>query len=438
MIKDLTRGSIFKKLINVSLPIIGGSLFQMGYQLVDMIWLGKLGSSSVAAVGSASFFINLSYSLASMAFIGGGIKVAHSIGRSKKREAFSYSLSAIILTIILSIVISLGIIIFSSKLLGLFNLSEPIFYHGRLYLIIVISFSLFKNLNLTYNRLFVGFGSSRIPFILSSASLLLNIALDPIFIFTLNMGVKGAAIATVTSQVLSATIYTLILFRNLKREIVLLPRVSFTRIYKIFKLSYPVTVQRVVFSLVSIALGKIISTFGADAIAVQKIGIQLESISWITAGGMQGAITSFIGQNYSKGDIKRVTKGYFTGIGIISLVGLIVTLLFILLPGELFRLFVTEKSVISSGISYLKILSMSQIIMCIEITTMGAFNGIGKTHIPPRVSIFFTTLRIPLSLILSPIIGVDGVWFSITITTLLKGSVLFCFFLVDLRRFKNG
>lgn len=444
MIKDLTKGSIIKNLLKVSLPIMGASLFQMAYQIIDMFFLGKLSSDSVAAVGTAGFYIGLSYALATLSFIGVGIKVSQSIGEKRNKKALEYILASIVLISIISITITIVIFSFRENLIGFFNLKSGYIHSGAVnYLKIVILFSIFKNLNLNFNRIFIGFGNGKIPFIIGSLALVLNIILDPILIFGLKnvpgYGIEGAAYATVISQVLATLIYLLIFVKNIKREIKANIRVKLSYIKEIIKLSYPVTLQRVIFTTTSIIIGKIISKWGSDAIAIQKIGIQLESISWVTAGGMQAAITSFIGQNYGAKRIKRLKKGYYTAITIMTAVGLIVSLLFLIVPREIFSLFVKEPRVVEGGVIYLRILAVSQVFMCIDITTMGAFNGIGKTGIPPINSVVLTTLRIPLSILFSTVflMGVSGIWLSISLTTILKGIILLSIFLYFIKKLEK-
>ncbi len=441
MIKDLTEGSIIKNLLKVSLPVMAASLFQMAYQIIDMFWLGKLSSDSVAAVGTAGFYIGISYAISTLAFIGVGIKVSHSVGEKKYKNAIEYVIASLFLIVVISFSVTILILFFRNYLIGFFNISSKYIVNGATnYLIIVIIFSLFKNINMTFNRIFIGYGSGRIPLIIGSLSLVLNIILDPIFIFTLKLGITGAAYATVISQTLSALIYFLVFIKSSKIREYKNIRLKKEYIKEIVKLGYPVSIQRFTFTSISIGIGKIISNWGMDAIAIQKIGIQLESLSWVTAAGMQAAITSFIGQNYGAKKIDRLRKGYTGAILIMAGVGTFVSLMFFIFPREIFSLFVKEESVIAGGVLYLRILAISQIFMCIDITTMGAFNGIGKTGIPPIVSVSLTASRLPISIILSSILGlgVVGVWWSISITTIFKGVILSSLFLYYLKKIEKG
>src|SRR5699024_196080 len=171
-------------------------------------------------------------------------------------------------------------------------------------------------------------------------------------------------------------------------------------------------------------MAKIIAVYGTDAIAAQKIGLQIESITYVTIGGLQGAIVAFIGQNYGANNMRRVKEGYNTALFLAIIFSSLTTLLFLIFPRELVSVFIKEREVIKIGVGYMQAIGISQIFMCIEYITVGVFNGLGKTYIPPIVSILFTSSRIPIALILTKIIGVNGIWISISATSIIKGLVL--------------
>ncbi|WP_242947321.1 MATE family efflux transporter, partial [Clostridium haemolyticum] len=150
--------------------------------------------------------------------------------------------------------------------------------------------------------------------------------------------------------------------------------------------------------------------WGNVAIAVQKVGSQIESISWMTAGGFQTAISTFVGQNYGAKKWDRIIDGYKAAVIIVGTIGVFATCLLIFGAEPIFSFFIPEKSTIPYGVDYLKILGISQFFMCMEIATAGAFNGMGKTVPPAIVGIVFTGLRIPSALMVSKYLGLNGVW----------------------------
>ena len=160
--------------------------------------------------------------------------------------------------------------------------------------------------------------------------------------------------------------------------------------------------------------------WGPIPIAVQKVGSQIESISWMTAGGFQSAMSAFIGQNYGAKKWDRVFKGYFTGIGIVSVIGIFATCLLILEQSLCFPFYIGRGSTyVWHRIS--KNIRIISLFMCVEITTAGAFIGHGKTLPPSFVGILFNVLRIPAALMLSStFLGLSGVWWAISVSSILK------------------
>jgi Na+-driven multidrug efflux pump len=182
-------------------------------------------------------------------------------------------------------------------------------------------------------------------------------------------------------------------------------------------------------------LARIIASWGPTPIAVQKVGSQIEAISWMTAGGFQSAMSAFVGQNYGAQKWERVNRGYRVGMVIVSFVGVFATVLLFFGSRTLFAVFIQEEEAIQYGIQYLKILAFSQLFMCVEITTAGAFNGLGRTTPPSIVGVVFNALRIPGAIILaSTSLGLDGIWWAISVSSIFKGIVLTTWYILLTRK----
>lgn len=441
-INDLTEGSIFKALVKLALPIMGTSFVQMAYNLTDMLWIGRVGSKAVAAVGTAGFFTWLAFAFILIPKIGAEVGVAQSIGRRDMGEAKSYIRHSIQMIIFLAIFYGLVLVIFRNPLIGFFNLGEAqIIQDAKTYLVIVSLGMIFYTINPVFTAIFNGYGDSKTPFKINVIGLVMNIILDPVFIFGLGpiprMEVAGAAIATVLAQIAVTIVFVKEarkrseLFSGLK----LLSSPDMEHIWGIVKLGLPVAVQSGLFTIFAMVIARIIANWGPTPIAVQKVGSQIESISWMTAGGFQTAMSTFTGQNFGAKKWDRVYRGYFVGIAIVSVIGIFATCLLIFGARPIFSVFIPEEEAIRYGIVYLKILGLSQLFMCIEITTAGAFNGLGKTVPPSIVGIVFNGLRIPASLALSSTaLGLNGVWWAISVSSIFKGIILCLWYLYILKR----
>lgn len=162
----------------------------------------------------------------------------------------------------------------------------------------------------------------------------------------------------------------------------------------------------------------------------------------MAAEGFSAAVNTFVAQNYGAGNLKRVKKGYKTSMCVVVIWGLMCSVLLIGFPEPVFRIFIREPKVIPLGAEYLQIVGYSQLFMCIEITTQGAFGGFGKTVPPFLVGAVFTFLRIPVAKVLSrTVLGLNGIWWALTVSSIFKGVVLvswFVWFIIKILKQESG
>lgn len=436
---DLTQGPIMPTLMKLAFPIIATNFISTTYGLVDMIWIGRLGSGPVAAIGTASFFINLAIALSTMTTIGTGIKVSHCMGSGDQEKARSYVKNGFLMSIIVGILYMVFVFMSNQQLIGFFDLgSVEVEKMAKDFLLISMIGTIFTIVNMLYATILNSMGNSKQPFRIFTIGLVVNIVLDPLFIFGVGSfegwGVAGAAIATVTANIIVTSLFVL---QTRNSDLITTSSTwNIRQMLEVIRMGLPITVQRVTFTIISIIIAKIIVRFGADAIAIQKVGIQIESISYMTIGGLQGAIAAFFGQNYGARQMDRIHQGYRKSLLLTTVFGIIISLIFIIFPAQLFSIFLSDASSLELGTDYMRIIGYSQLFMCLELMTVGAFNGLGKTHIPPMFSITLTALRIPLAILLSGPFGLNGVWMSIALTSVFKGIVLVFWFNRSLRKMR--
>ena len=438
---NLLEGNILPALSALALPIMATSLIQMAYNLIDMIWIGKIGASAVASVGAAGMFMWLSNGLVTLAKMGGQIKVGHALGAQKKEDAASYAQSSIQMGIVFAIGFGILSIVFADEMIGFFQLnSAQVIQDAKLYLTITCGLVIFSFMNQIFTGILTAMGNSRTSFIATGIGLVLNIVLDPLFIFGFGaippMGVAGAAIATVLAQL----VVMLLFLHTILRDTVLFSNVHILHSYssqhtmEIFRIGLPSAVQSMLFSGISMVIARLIAGWGDAAVAVQKVGSQIESISWMTAEGYAAALNSFVAQNHGAKNTDRIREGYRLSMIVMLSWGVFCSLVLIVFPQLIFQVFIQEAEVLPMGVDYLRILGVSQLFMCMEITTAGAFSGLGKTLPPSIVSITLTGARIPMAILLGRWLGLNGVWWAITISSIGKGIVLLGWFLKDMKR----
>ncbi len=440
---NLTEGNISSTLTKLALPIMGTSFIQMMYNLTDMMWLGRLSTKAVAGAGTVGFFMWFGMSLILISSIGVSVGVSQAYGRGDMDDAREYISSGIKLDIFIGIIYSLLLLIFRNQVIGFFNLGDIETIQLAIdYLVIIACGFIFHFINPMYSAIFNASGNSITPFIINTIGLVTNMVLDPILIFGTGpfpkMGIKGAALATIIAQIVVTSIYIIVSRKNkaLFSQLHLFSLPEKVHIKKIVKLGFPAFLQSGAHASISMVLTKILAEWGPTPVAVQSVGAQIESISWMTAEGFSTAISAFVGQNYGARNYDRVEEGYYKGLRIVGTIGIFATILLIFAGESIFKIFTPDDAnAIAQGIVYLRILGFSQFFITIEIASTGAFNGIGRTQIPAAIGIVLNALRIPGALILSSTaLGMTGVWWSMSISTIFKGFILTFLFIYVLKK----
>lgn len=442
---DLKEGKIRSTLVKLALPIMGTSFIHMAYNLTDIMWLGRLSTGAVAAAGTAGFFLWFGSSLVMITQVGVGVNVAQYIGRNDSESAKKYITNGFQLDIFIALLYSLFLFSFRHNIIGFFNLQDSdVIQMAIEYLTIISMGIIFHFLNPIFSAALNSTGNSITPFKINTIGLVANIILDPLLIFGVGplpqLGIKGAALATIMSQFVVTILFVILgkAFNNIYSHVSLLSKPDMQIVKSIMKLGFPPFLQTGLHAVINMILTKIIAQFGPVAVAVQSIGSQIESISWMTSEGFSSSISAFVGQNYGAKKLERIKEGYKQGIQILGSIGIFTSLLLIFAAKFLFAIFVPNDPIaINEGVIYLRILGLSQFFMCIEIGTIGAFNGLGKTLQPTVNGVVLNVLRIPFALILSStVLGLSGVWWSISISSILKGIILFIWFRFVLAKLK--
>ncbi len=419
---DLTTGKVSKVLIMLALPIMGSSLLQFTYNLIDMLFVSHLGSWAATSVGSSSFYIGLGHSLAALIMIGTSIKVSHSVGKNNHEEMQDYIRTGMQLSLSVGIVYACILLLFGKSFIGFLKLNDSyISQEAYKYLAWSAPMLIFAFFNNLFSRVFASLGNTKKALIINAIGIAVNIVLDYILIYPMKLGVSGAAIATLIANIVIFICYIRVgngIFNFSFKK------VDKVKMMEITRLGAPIAFQRILFTTINILLARLISGFGDEAIGAQKIALQIESVTYMVTGGLNGAVASFTGQNFGANKQDRLHKGYKVALALAVIYAGASTAVFWIFPESLARIFVDDSATVAIIISYLQIIGFSQIFNAMEMVSNGYLTGVGKPRIPAYVSMIFTVLRLPMAYLLTSIIGLPGIWWSISISTAFKGSVL--------------
>jgi putative MATE family efflux protein len=440
---DLTEGGILRGLLWVATPIMGASLMQMAYNLTDMFWLGRsVGSQAVAASGTAGAYLWLSMALVLIGRLGAEIGVSQSLGAKDRDGALDYARGALLLAAALGLAYGLAMTLCSGPLIAVFHFrpeEAALESSAAEYLAIVGVGVPFFCVSAAVNGVFNGAGNARLSFRANAVGLVVNIALDPLLIVTAGWGVAGAAIATVLAQVVVCALFLLFLKRHRESpfpafKLFALPARAAT-LRRIARWSLPACLESGLFTLLAMVTTRLIASFGGDAVAVQRVGSQVESLSWLVGGGFGTAVTAFVGQNYGAGKWPRIRRGFRISMAAMLGYGAAITALMYFEGRLLYAAFVREQSIRDMGGVYLRIFAVCQLFACVESVAAGAFRGLGKTVPPAVVSIACNILRVPLAYRLAATpLGLDGVWWAISLVAVLRGTLIYAWYALAARR----
>ena len=434
---NLTKGPILKTLTKLAIPIMASSFLGTLYNITDMAWIGLLGSKAVAGVGVGGMFTWLSQGLAAMARMGGQVQVAQCIGRGERDRAHGFAQAAVQLATLMGMAYAVISLVFTRQMVAFFQLTDPEAQTAALsYTKIACGLIVFSFLTLTMTGLYTAQGDSKTPFLANLIGLVTNMILDPVLILGPGpfpkLGVVGAAIATVTAQAIVMMMILGVIIQkkeNVLKGIRLTAKIPKEYLGGLCRIGIPTAIQGMAYCAISMVLTRMVSAYGAEAVATQRVGGQIESISWNTADGFAAALNAFIAQNYGAGKMDRVRKGYRASLWTVGIWGLLISFVFICFPKAIADIFFHEPKAVATAVGYLVIIGFSEAFMCVELTTVGALSGLGRTRLCSIISIAFTSARIPLAIILGGLIGLSGIWWALSITSIIKGIIFTCTFL---------
>lgn len=423
----ILNGDIYKVIITLSIPIMINNLIQTLYNLADGVWVSKIGSVHFAAtafVWPVNFlFISLGIGIS----IAGTSLLSQLIGAAKYEEANKYSSQIIVMSLVTSICFTITGYIASPYVIKLMGATGDLARYSNIYLRITFLDLPFMFLFFNFNSIMNAQGNTMVPTILSGISAILNIILDPIFIFTLDMGIAGAALATLVSKMLLSVAGILILIKSSTMVRPSFKGFKFDKdiVKKIISVGLPSSIGQSGASLGFIVLNSFIASYGTATMAAFGMVNRINSLIMQPAMGVGAALTSIVGQNLGSGQVDRVREAFKKASKFTVIFSLVGCLLFILIDTEIVNFFMQSKDdleVISQGIVYLRYISVSLPLMGMFSVFQGIFQGSGHTEYSMAMEVGrLWFVRLPMILIFKHFtnIGPTGIWFSMCFSNLI-------------------
>ncbi len=430
---SITEGPVSKAIFKLAIPVVLGMLLEFALSTTDYFWVGKLGATAQDAVTSSMVVIWTIFVLITIVSVGVTALVSRFIGADDKERAAFYIKQGLALALFLGVFFSTIGYLVTPQLLTFMDTSQNTLDLAIPYLRVFFLSGVIFFWNETIFASFRASGDTKTPTIVSSIAVLLNIVLDPLFIFGYGpfpeLGVMGASVATAISISVGMIIITALLVKGkigYPVTAILKTKPKLKELWKIAKIGLPMSTQQLVFVVVYWFLIKIVHSYGEISAAAMGIGNRMESFSYLTCFGFSLAASTLVGQNLGAGKPDRAAKCAYGSIGLAISLTLVMTFLFIVFPKQISGIFTDDPEVLAIAVDYLIILGISQFAMAIEIVLEGAFSGAGDTIPPMVVMIPGSLARIPLAYYLCFDLnwGINGVWWTLTITTLVKSMVL--------------
>jgi len=422
--QDFTKGSLNRAILLLAIPMVLEMVLESLFAVVDVFWVGRVGSNAVATVGLTESLMLLIFAIGMGLSLSTTAMVARRIGEKDREDAAVAGVQAIILGLAISVTVGVPAFIFAPGLLKLMHASPEIVATGSGYARIALGGSGVVLLLFLNNAIFRGAGDAAIAMRLLWVSNIINLILDPCLIFGWGpfpkMGVTGAALATFTGRGIGVLYQFYRLMRGTERIRVLRRqiRVDLPVIWRLLRVSLTGIIQFLIAQTSWIGLVWIVGIFGADALAGYTIAIRIVIFAILPSWGLSNAAATLVGQNLGAKQPERAeTSVWRTGLYNMAFLGGI-GIGFILFAPQVVHIFTHDPAVVPLAVSCLRIVSTGNIAFSYGMVMLQAFNGAGDTVTPTIVNFFGCWLfEIPLAWWLAIRMGMhsNGVYWSIVI-----------------------
>ena len=422
---NMTEGNPVRLLLSFSVPMLIGNIFQQFYNLVDSVIVGQfIGAEALAAIGATGSITFFFFALCNGIGAGGGIVTSHFFGEGNTDKVKNCIANTAY--IMLVIPTTIGVIAFfaAGPILRLLNTPDSIFADSKMYMQIMCVCIVMISVYNFASSMLRALGDSKTPLYFLIFSCILNGVLDVIFVYNLKLGVWGAGIATLISNMICGTLCLIFAFKTnpyfkMSRADW---RVNPVILGKCIRLGVPLSLQFSLIAISCMALQRVVNSFGPVAVAAFTATSRIEQLIHQPYGTLGTALSTYCGQNYGAKKHDRIIEGYRKSFIMMAIFTVVMMPLIQIFGSPVTAFFVKEPEVIEMGAHALRITSWFYIFLGIIYVVRGVLNGVGDAAFALINGITEVAGRfiVPVALVAIPLIGVWGIWWSVGIVWFLS------------------
>ena len=408
----MTRGNILRQLIQFSIPLILGNLFQLSYNMVDTIVIGRFaGSTALAAVGTCDQVMNLLILGVSGICIGASVLMGNFYGAGDHEKLLEEMKTMVVIGLLFALIVMAAGIPLTGTIFALMRVRPEMMEEATLYLRVIFAGMPFTCLYNIYSAALRSIGDSKTPIRFLVISCLVNMTLDLVLVVGFHLSVLGAALATVIAQGCSA----MLCIRHVDRKVPLLRidwrtlRVDRSLAGQTLSYGGMTALQQCSQPIGNLVIQGSVNALGVSAAAAFSAVRKIEDIGLLPGRSVGTAITALSAQNRGAGNGERVEQGYRRGMGLEVAVGLAMCLAVLLLRRPLMTLFTGDEAIVESGVRYFDIIGFCYWLPCLTNGMQGYFRGIGRMTVTLFGTLTQICVRVLATLLLVPVMGIPGV-----------------------------
>ncbi len=422
MEQHLITGRIGRSLIMFSLPMIAGNLLQQLYNVADTLIVGKtIGPTALSAVGSSYALMVLLTSIILGLCMGSSVVFSQLYGAKQIDDMKTSIFNSFVFIFILSLIINALAFLLLEQFIVWLNIPQEAIAFTRTYLKIIFTGMTFVSIYNFFACVLRSIGNTIVPLIFLAVAAITNIVLDLIFILCFDMGVAGAALATVVAQALSATCITVYFFYKARQICPTKRHMHYSKhlLYRIVNSSILTAIQQSIMNFGILMVQGLVNSFGFAASAAFAAVVKIDAFAYMPAQDFGNAFATFIAQNHGAGKADRIHQGALTAVKISSIFCLAASACVCLFAKPLMLLFVKaeETQIIQIGVQYLHIEGAFYVGIGVLFLLYGFYRGLGKSLISIVLTVISLGFRVVLAYTLSaiPTVGMLGIWWSVPI-----------------------